>query len=655
MAGITYWSTNMHRSHLFVVGWCLIASQFSFAQGNRPVDGEEAAESANLASLATDTWTKLSPLESTSPSPRLGYEGACVWDSKHQRMIRYGGHNQGGGGEQHSEVWAFDPRTARWEFKLPNVSPPGVCCAQQNVFDPISGRYIRFSAASGGHGWQWFREIYLNDSSVWTYDLATNTWRDMRPLPTAHPKMLRCASWDTEHQVVVVFGGEGSREGTWIYEPWTNEWQRKQPATEPAHRSGGNMAYDIRARVHVLFGSQFEDDPHTWLYDLKSNTWRDAQPPEMPPTNKNDAVLTYDAAAGVVVAIVKVTNKDEEGDEAHELQTWKYDSLENRWTRLKSSIEPDQTGSRARQLLFAPQLGVCLLENRPQKPSEQQVWALRLGGVVDSSTASPSVGTRQNESSRAKKPRLVEDLSVSVLSPTKVELEWPTNPDAAGYVVERAVVEVLSEDQLRRLKETTSPLEPPSIGGFRRIGRFQRITRQPLTATSYADTAINLEQRQSLEGEPIEEHDWHAEQIDLQGREYRYAVYIYRVRAVDSAGNESGPSPARFTIPGSPQFVFSQEDSTACKLKWQPSKEKGIIGYRVYRMDGRYNKDPISRLTTEPIEETAYTDSTAGKPTRRYYIVAVDALGQEGHPSSPVWYNREWRDFYEPFVGEWHQ
>ncbi len=34
---------------------------------------------------------------------------------------------------------------------------------------------------------------------------------------------------------------------------------------------------------------------------------------------------------------------------------------------------------------------------------------------------------------------------------------------------------------------------------------------------------------------------------------------------------------------------------------------------------------------------------------------AVDALGQEGLPSSPVWHNREWKRFYEPFTGQWHQ
>jgi len=74
-----------------------------------------------------------------------------------------------------------------------------------------------------------------------------------------------------------------------------------------------------------------------------------------------------------------------------------------------------------------------------------------------------------------------------------------------------------------------------------------------------------------------------------------------------------------------------------CQLKWQSNPEKAVVGYRVYRMDGRWEKDSISRLTIEPVQETRWTDNSAGKSTRRYYVVAVDALGQEGMPSSPVW------------------
>jgi len=74
-----------------------------------------------------NTWVKRSPLPQTPPSPRLGYEGACAWDNARRVLIRYGGHNQGGGGEQHAEVWTFEPLAATWTLKAPNTSPPGIC------------------------------------------------------------------------------------------------------------------------------------------------------------------------------------------------------------------------------------------------------------------------------------------------------------------------------------------------------------------------------------------------------------------------------------------------------------------------------------------------------------------------------------------------
>jgi hypothetical protein len=269
--------------------------------GNLNAEPKSEVPPRELSLIPANTWVKLSPLVDTPPSPRLGYEGACVWDSRHKLLIRYGGHNQGGGGEQNSEMWTFEPRSARWTLLEPNTSPPGICCGQQNVFDPIAGRYVRFPAFSASHGWQWRREVYLNDASVWTFDVPTNTWRNLQPFPTVSPRPLRCASWDSEHQVIVMFGGEGSSEGTCVYDPWENRWTRMNPAKEPEFRSGGNMAYDSRHKLHVLFGSQFTSDPHTWGYDLRSNTWKDLQPPEMPSTDRNDAVLTYDSSAGAFV------------------------------------------------------------------------------------------------------------------------------------------------------------------------------------------------------------------------------------------------------------------------------------------------------------------------------------------------------------------
>jgi hypothetical protein len=114
-----------------------------------------AVEPLSLDSRPANNWVKRSPLSNGPVSPGMGYEGACVWDSRHQLLVRYGGHNQGGGGEQGAEVWTFDPLTAKWTLKEPNTSPPGVCCNKRNVYDPTIGRYIRFPKFSGSHGWHY--------------------------------------------------------------------------------------------------------------------------------------------------------------------------------------------------------------------------------------------------------------------------------------------------------------------------------------------------------------------------------------------------------------------------------------------------------------------------------------------------------------------
>ena len=75
--------------------------------------------------------------------------------------------------------------------------------------------------------------------------------------------------------------------------------------------------------------------------------------------------------------------------------------------------------------------------------------------------------------------------------------------------------------------------------------------------------------------------------------------------------------------------------------------EKGIAGYRVYKLEGTWN---IVRVTDELLKETKFSHKSAG--TTRYWIVAVDALGQEGQPSSPAWHQRRYEGF---FRGEWHQ
>src|SRR5262249_31957678 len=145
---------------------------------------------------------------------------------------------------------------------------------------------------------------------------------------------------------------------------------------------------------------------------------------------------------------------------------------------------------------------------------------------------------------------------------------------------------------------------------------------------------------------------------DAKGTACRHAVYAYRVHAVNALGVESGPSPYFLTIPSAPQWLFAREDGDRCHLKWAANPERGLMGYRVYRMEGPKINGPgqkVARLTDAPLVETTFTDAQATKDTKRYWVVAVDALGQEGIPSAPAWHYRQFRKYYVPFVGEWHQ
>ena len=61
-----------------------------------------------------NTWVKRSPLPGGPVSPSLGYEGSFGYDPIRKLLIRWAGHNQGGGGEQNAETWTYDPFSAKW-------------------------------------------------------------------------------------------------------------------------------------------------------------------------------------------------------------------------------------------------------------------------------------------------------------------------------------------------------------------------------------------------------------------------------------------------------------------------------------------------------------------------------------------------------------
>ena len=85
----------------------------------------------------------------------LGYEASFGYDPIARKIIRWAGHTQSGGHEQQNETWTYDPLTATFALIDTNLAPPGGCCVQQNVFDPVGNRFLRFRSFAGSHGWHW--------------------------------------------------------------------------------------------------------------------------------------------------------------------------------------------------------------------------------------------------------------------------------------------------------------------------------------------------------------------------------------------------------------------------------------------------------------------------------------------------------------------
>src|SRR5262249_9163735 len=162
-------------------------------------------------------------------------------------------------------------------------------------------------------------------------------------------------------------------------------------------------------------------------------------------------------------------------------------------------------------------------------------------------------------------PRIVEEAVVSVVSPREARLSWtpPEGPDIAGYHVERAIAEVLSEDQVLRQKKQASPLAEPSVGAIRALGPFSRLTPETVPGHSFPDPALALTRPEPTAGENQVIRRFRDDQPDPKGKPYRFAVYVYRIRAVNALGVEGGDAPFVPTIPSAPQWLFSREEGRA--------------------------------------------------------------------------------------------
>jgi hypothetical protein len=638
-------------------------------------------------------WVLRSPREG-APAPKIGWEGSGAWDPHGRRWIHHAGHD---GIPQGFATFTFELETGRWAQRFPATSPPGVCCVDGgNVFDPAARRFVRFPGGSLGHGYQWSRGVRLKESAVWLYDPAADAWTNQRPAPYGEPDareaiggLCPAGAYAEGLELSISMGGGGSAGGKnnlHAYDAWTNTLHLLKGSNPPEPRDGMGLAYDEVAGKLVLFGSQYLSDEKTWLYDFRTNTWEGLDLSPRPPGKKEGTYSTipkmaYDPANGVVLCLIWRGEKL-----GHE--TWTFRTSERTWTRQEPTASPDPSKSRSRNLSYSRDLNCFILETTAVSGGPQ-VWTYRLkdatkpaprpgdlevatepgrailswkgpgGDVERAEPAEPwkrefrkigsSTGTTYEDGgleggkayvyrvggswTARTQPRAPAAPVVSVLGADRVELRWPAHPakDLAGYNVYRGVasVKTVMKGAPAPWKDNDPEYDEPRVVRVSGIGPLVKVNPELVTGTSFEDRA-DLAKKGPESGD------------------YRWAVHAYVVRAVNRLGTESGPSPWALTIPSEPLRVLCRERGQTAELRWEAAAEKGVQGYHVYRVEG--GVFGIRRLTEKPIAATSFAQEGV-KGNTRYWVTAVDALGQEGQPSSPAWFGQSYRGFYE---GDWH-
>jgi hypothetical protein len=199
-------------------------------------------------------------------------------------------------------------------------------------------------------------------------------------------------------------------------------------------------------------------------------------------------------------------------------------------------------------------------------------------------------------------PRFPIEVAASIRSDGTVDVEWSASRDASGYNLYAAAMEVGDKSHYRSMRD---------------FGEVERLNSKPLTERTFHD-ARRLASAKGM---------------------FNHEMRGYVVKAVNAFGVESGPSTMALTLAGSvPDVTATERPDGSTLIEWQPVAQKHIRGYAVYRMD-EYRPSVCIRVTPHPLKQVSYTDwnESPRAERRRYYVVAVDALGQIGEPSTGAW------------------
>jgi len=248
-------------------------------------------------------------------------------------MLMFAGSGSGG---SLSETWAYDPTANKWANLSPaSETQPSAGGQIPAVYDPVTGKVIAF------------------DGTTWGYDPVANTWGALNPKGKLTPARIGASmAYNSNTGKVFLFGGTDMTtwfDELWLYDPVVNTWTRLGPPEEvqskkgattttlpadtmPTGRSDAGMAFDPRSGKVILFGgidAEYACLDDTWSYDPVTNRWTRLTPEGESPAARSAHAMAYDQHSGKIILFGGIDSQF-----ASYNDTWAYDLKANKWTNL---------------------------------------------------------------------------------------------------------------------------------------------------------------------------------------------------------------------------------------------------------------------------------------------------------------------------------
>jgi peptidoglycan/xylan/chitin deacetylase (PgdA/CDA1 family) len=186
---------------------------------------------------------------------------------------------------------------------------------------------------------------------------------------------------------------------------------------------------------------------------------------------------------------------------------------------------------------------------------------------------------------------------------------------------------------VRANTDTTPPSAPQGLTGLAEPDRYVQLSWRPSSDDSGGPIRYRVTRNETTIGGRTAATGY-IDRPDIAG------TYLYKVRAIDAAGNKSAFSPAVSVTavitfadtspPSVPQgLTGTPEADRHVRLSWQPSKDNaaGKVKYRVFRND--------VAIGTK-IAATDYLDRPPRQGTYRYKVRAIDVAGNKSPHSYTI-------------------